>query len=72
MIVAVAAVAGFALIKFMLIEVPIAAYMIDPDGTAASVDRFSRWMHDNKILVVAAFVGLVGLLLIGRGISNLG
>lgn len=71
-IVAVAAVVGFALIKFLLIEVPIAAYMIDPDATAATVDRFSRWMHDNKIVVVAGFVGLVGLLLIGRGVSNIG
>jgi hypothetical protein len=64
--------AVFALIKFVLIEVPIAGYTIDPDGTAARVSRFSRWMHTNKLAGVAAVVGLFGVVLIGRGISGLG
>jgi hypothetical protein len=72
----VAAAAGvvvvFALIKFVLIEVPIAAYRIDPDGTAVRVSRFSRWMHANKLAGVAAVLGLVGLLLIAEGVSRLG
>jgi hypothetical protein len=62
----------FALIKFVLIEVPILGYTIDPDGTAARVNRFSAWMHANKRVGVAAVVGLFGLILIGRGISGLG
>jgi len=62
----------FALIKFVLIEVPILGYTIDPDGTAAGVNRFSAWMHANKRVGVAAVVGLFGLILIGRGISGLG
>jgi hypothetical protein len=62
---------GFALVKFVLIELPIAGYTIDPDGTAARVDRFSHWMHANKLTALAAAVGLVGVVLIGRGISGL-
>ncbi len=62
----------FALIKFVLIEVPIAGYTIDPDGTAVRVGRFSRWMQTNKLAGVAAIVGLFGVVLIGRGISGLG
>ena len=62
----------FALIKFVLIEVPIAGYTIDPDGTAARVGRFSRWMQTNKLVGVAAIVGLFGIVLIGRGVSGLG
>jgi len=62
----------FALIKFVLIEVPIAGYAIDPDSTAARVDRFSHWMNTNKLAGVAALVGLFGIILIGRGISRLG
>ena len=61
----------FALIKFALIEVPIAGYAINPDGTAASVSRFSGWMKTNKLFGVAAIVGLFGVILIGRGISGL-
>jgi Sap, sulfolipid-1-addressing protein len=62
----------FALIKFALIEVPIASYAIDSDGTAARVDRFSGWMRSNKLVVVAAIVVVFGLVLIGRGISAFG
>jgi hypothetical protein len=62
----------FALIKFALIEVPIAGYAIEPDGTAATVGRFSQWMQANKLAGVAAMVALFGIALIGRGISGLG
>jgi hypothetical protein len=62
----------FALIKFILIEVPIAGYTIDPRRTAGTVSRFSRWMQTNKLAGVAAIVGLFGIALIGRGISGLG
>jgi Sap, sulfolipid-1-addressing protein len=70
--VAACVVVVFALIKLVLIEVPIAAYKIDPDRTAARVGRFSSWMHANKIAGVAAVVGLVGVLLIAEGVSRLG
>jgi hypothetical protein len=62
----------FALIKFILIEVPIAGYTIDRRRTAATVSRFSRWMQANKVAGVATVVGLFGVALIGRGISGLG
>jgi Sap, sulfolipid-1-addressing protein len=64
--------AAFALIKFVLIEAPIVCYTIDRDGTAARVSRFSGWMQTNKLVGIAAIVGLFGLVLIGRGISGLG
>ena len=61
----------FALIKFVLIELPIASYRIDPGGTAARVGSFSGWMHTNKRVVVGAIVALVGAVLIGKGVSGL-
>jgi hypothetical protein len=61
----------FALIKFALIEVPIASYAIDSDGTSARVRRFSGWMQTNKLAGIAVIVGVIGLVLIGRGISGL-
>jgi hypothetical protein len=61
----------FALIKFALIEVPIAGYTIDPDRTGTLVGRFSSWMEANKLVGVAAIVGAFGIVLIGRGISGL-
>ena len=47
------------------------SYAVDPDGTADRVGRFSNWMHTNKLAAVAAAVAVIGLLLIGRGISAL-
>jgi hypothetical protein len=72
LIAAAGAMVVFAVIKFVLIEVPIAGYAIDRDGTAVSVDRFSRWMHTNEFAAVAAIAGVFGIALIGRGISALG
>ncbi len=63
---------AFNLIKFLLIEVPLLSYAIDPDGTAGRVEGFSAWMRMNRIKVIAAVVGVVGLVLIGRGIARLG
>jgi hypothetical protein len=61
----------FALIKFVLIELPIAGFAVDPDGTAARVGAFSDWMKANKVAGIAAIVGVFGLVLIGRGVSGL-
>jgi hypothetical protein len=66
------AMAVFALIKFVLIEVPIAGFTVDPDATAARVGRFSRWMQANKLVGIGAIVGVFGIVLIVRGVSGLG
>ena len=61
----------FNLIKFALIELPILSYALDPSGTAQRVEGFSAWMKASKIGVIAAVIGIVGLLLIERGLSRL-
>jgi Sap, sulfolipid-1-addressing protein len=68
---AVVAIVVFALLKFALIEIPSVAYLVDPDGTAARVGWLSRWMQANKFLTTAAFVGVLGLVLVGRGVAAL-
>lgn len=70
-IAAVAVILAFVVIKFLLIEVPIASYAIDPARTASRVDRFSLWMRANKLTIIAAVVAVIGLGLIVTGISNL-
>jgi hypothetical protein len=69
---AAAAMVVFAVIKFVLIEVPIAGFTLDPDATAARVSRFSRWMQTNKLVGIGAIVGVFGIVLIVRGVSGLG
>ena len=62
----------FNVIKFLLIEVPIISYMLDPDRTAARVDRLSAWLREHQIKAIAAVVGIIGVVLIERGIARLG
>jgi hypothetical protein len=61
----------FNLVKFLLIEVPIVSYAVNPDGTAARVDRFAAWMKANKMDVIAGVVAVISILLIGRGVTRL-
>ncbi len=68
---ALVAIIAFSLIKFLLIEVPIACYTLRPERTASEVARFAEWMKTRKLDMVAAVVGVIGLTLIGRGISGL-
>ena len=64
----VALVVGFYLIMFVLIEVPLIAYIVAPARTAAGVDRFNTWLtHNGRRLAVAALYA-VGAYLIVRGI----
>ena len=62
----------FNLIKLILIELPILSYAVDPGETAARVDRFSSWIKANQMNVIAAVIGMIGVLLIVRGVSRLG
>jgi hypothetical protein len=67
----IAMIIAFNLVKFLLIEIPILSYTVDPDRTTARVGRLSAWMKDRQITVLAAAVGIIGVLLIVRGITRL-
>jgi Sap, sulfolipid-1-addressing protein len=71
LIASILALVAFNLVKFVLIEIPILSFALEPGGTAARVDRFSAWMRENQVKIIAAVVGVIGLLLIGRGIARL-
>ena len=66
-VVAAAAIVAFALIKFVVIEIPIVSYAVDPTGTSARVGRFADWMKANELGVIAAVIGVIGAVLIARG-----
>jgi hypothetical protein len=66
-----ATIVGFTVIKFALIEIPIASYALDPAGTATRVGRFSGWMRANKLAIVAVVIGGIGIGLLATGFSRL-
>lgn len=70
-VVMIAAIVGFNLIKFVLIEVPLVSYAVRPERTAMEVERLAAWMKAHKLEVVASVVGVISVVLIGKGIAGL-
>lgn len=66
-----ALIVAFVRIKFVLIEVPIVGYAISPRHTSVQVNRLSGWMNANKLELLAAVLGVIGLGLIVEGIVDL-
>ena len=64
-------VVGINVIMLLLLEIPLIAYTVSPDNTAARVERLGAWLRRDgaKIALVLAFV--IALALIGRGIVGL-
>ena len=62
---------AFNLIMFVLIEVPLVAYLVAPERAAAAVSQFNTWLHANARRIGVVIAGGVGLYLAARGISNL-
>jgi Protein of unknown function (DUF2910). len=68
--VTVISVLAFNLIMLMLLELPLLGYATRPEWTAAAVERFSNWLTRRGGRVALIGAGLVGFLLIARGIIN--
>jgi Sap, sulfolipid-1-addressing protein len=64
-------VAAFSLVTYIVVEIPIVSYAVWPDATSNKVTAFSDWLGTHKIQAAAAVAGVVGLVLIGKGIAAL-
>ena len=61
----------FNVIMFALVEVPIVAYAVNPQGAATLVERASKWGHDHSREVAIGLATVVGVWLIVKGIIEL-
>jgi hypothetical protein len=61
----------FNVIMFALVELPIVAYVVDPEGAAGLVQRASAWGHEHSREVAIVVAALVGVWLIVKGIVEL-
>lgn len=59
----------FNLIMFLLLEVPLVGYLVQPEKTAQRVAALSTWLNANGLRVMGWLIGVVGLGLIGQGIG---
>ena len=62
---------AFNLIMFVLIEVPLVAYLVAPERAAAAVRGFNAWLHANARQIGVIIAGGVGLYLVIRGVVAL-
>jgi len=67
----VAAIVAFYVVMFAFVEVPIVAFAIAPERTAAVVSRFNAWLGRNARRVAAYVLAAVGLYLTIRGLVQL-
>ena len=68
---AVAAVIGFNLIMFALIELPLIGYVFAPEWTPRAVDRLKDWFSRNARRLAFRGALIIGWLLIARGLIYL-
>jgi Sap, sulfolipid-1-addressing protein len=68
---ALAQILVFNVIMFALVEVPIVAYVINPQGAAGLVERASNWGHAHSREVAIGLATVVGVWLIVKGIIQL-
>jgi Sap, sulfolipid-1-addressing protein len=61
-------VVAFCLIQQLLLEVPLAGYLLDPERTQERVDRFRAWLGRNGRRGAVIAAAAIGLALIARGL----
>jgi Sap-like sulfolipid-1-addressing protein len=59
----------FNAIMFVLIEVPLAGYLLRPERTAERVGELATWLNANGLRVMGALVVLVGASLVVQGLA---
>ena len=59
----------FNVIMFVLVEVPLAGYLLRPERTAEQVARLSSWLNRNGLRVMGALVALIGVSLVIQGVA---
>jgi Sap, sulfolipid-1-addressing protein len=61
----------FNVVMFALVEIPIVAYVVNPQGAAGLVERASKWGHEHSRELAIALATIVGAWLIAKGIIAL-
>ena len=68
----VGVVLAFYLVMFMLVEIPLVAYLINPTRTADVTRRFNLWLRANRRRLGIAVLLIAGAYLVVRGLLALG
>ena len=64
-------VVGFCLMQQILLEVPLLGYVFSPESTQERVTRFKNWMSRKGRTAAVIGAGVIGVVLIARGLITL-
>jgi Sap, sulfolipid-1-addressing protein len=64
-------VVGFCLMQQILLELPLLGYVFAPDSTRDTVNRFKAWMGAKGRTAAVIGAGVIGVVLIARGVITL-
>ncbi len=62
---------GFCLMQQLLLEIPLLGYVFAPERTQDTVTRFQDWMARRGRTAAVIGAGVIGVLLVGRGVITL-
>ena len=65
------AIAIFTVIAASTVAVPVVAYLFAADKMRGPLDRLNAWLQQNNATVMAVLILVIGVVLIGKGISGL-
>ncbi len=65
-------VVGYNLIMYLMAELPLLGYAVAPEATKARVDAFNAWLGSHGRQIAIVLCGAAGVLLVLRGIVDLG
>ncbi|MCV7424662.1 GAP family protein [Mycobacterium yunnanensis] len=60
----------FQVVAFMLVEIPLVAYLVAPRWTVAAMTKLNAWVRSRQRREVAATLGVVGAVLVTVGLVN--
>jgi hypothetical protein len=66
----VAALVLFQVVAFMLVEIPLIAYLVAPQRTLTAMTSLNEWVRSRRRREVAAMLGIVGAILVTVGLVN--
>lgn len=61
----------FQAVAFMLVEIPLIAYLVAPQRTLSAMTSLNEWVRSRRRHEVAAMLGVVGAILITVGLATL-
>jgi Sap, sulfolipid-1-addressing protein len=67
----VAAVAVFTVIASSTVAVPVIAYLVAAQRMRGPLESLKKWLQDNNATVMATLVLVIGVVLVGKGVSGL-